>query len=177
VFSENAWELEQRSRIALLCVMVAGSFMVVALPHLVAYVRYVRALYSHAAALDKLIVLINSKEDFRNLFEPADYHAINGWTAWHPSVERWQNDKVWTDLVPVVYLNWATGLSVIVPLSWSSFLAWKLSDDISAGTQLPFHGPQETTFCVNSIHRLCGRCNWSVIRADFDVSDSCPVAA
>jgi hypothetical protein len=168
---QNPWEFGEPARIAVLGAMVVGSLAVLILPYLAARLRFARCLYSRSSQLAELVSLVRSETVEQHL-EAADYDARDGWSAWHPRGDDWQRDKLWRGLVPVAYLRRGFGPSVVVPMDWEHFLAWRLPVDLEPGKCFPFCGPGETTFVVKAVHKLLGRQGWSVVRADMDGLDA-----
>lgn len=165
---QNPFGLRTTSRSIAFGAMSAGAIGLLSLPHLVAKVRFKTFLRSKAAELSKLTSLLAAEERFPQNFEPAGYRTEADWTAWHPNQANWENDPLWTGVVPVVYLRREPTFSWVVPVDWTHFLAWNLPvSSLSRGRCLPMLGPHTTAFTIEAAYELRSRPNWSVIRVDL----------
>lgn len=169
MWAQNPFELGPLVRGFCLVSMLAGSLTMIAWPYLSAHLRFRGHLYSKAAELSELIAIVTSETEVSHELEHAEYNTSDGWTAWHPREEKWHANDYWTGVIPVVYLLKETASSVIVPVDWEHFLAWKLPTGCALpGLRLPVCGPGETAFLVNAVHELRGRPGWSVITTDME---------
>ena len=127
-----------------------------------------RLLYSKAAELSELVAIVSSEQGIQQHLEPDELGAFgghDGWTAWHPRQEHFEDNPLWAGLVPVIYLHQEKGTSVIVPVDWEHLLAWKLPQgSILLGKLLPI----SPRFSAKNLHELRGCEGWSVVQADMD---------
>jgi hypothetical protein len=164
----NAMELRTPGLVATTCALVVGALLIVAFPHFAARIRFERLLYVASGQLAASLTNAASDSGARENLEPAEYHAYDGWSAWHPKHQYWTSDKLWSALVPVIYLREAAGGSLAIPIDWVHFLILKRPVGIEQGKSMPFRGPGETSFVVESIRGVIGRPEWSVVRANMD---------
>jgi hypothetical protein len=170
MLAQNPFDLGQSARNAMFASTLIGSLAMIPLPYLSAHLRLLRHLYSKAADLSELVSIVTSETEVPHHLEPAEYDTSDRWTAWHPKEDQWKADRYWIGIVPVAYLRQGTELSLIVPVDWEHFLAWKIpAGSAVPGCDLPFKGPGETAFTVKTVHRVIGRQGWSVVRADMKI--------
>lgn len=82
--------------------------------------------------------------------------------ARHPRGDDW-----WPDVVPVAYLLPDTMSSIIFPIDFTSFVAWRLpSEFVRSGELLPFEGPSGSTFKLRKVTRVRGCPHWTLLRTD-----------
>lgn len=172
ILQQNPWGLGWVGRFSLFAVMLTCSLALLTLPYLSAYLRLKWFLYFKAAELMRLVSIVSSTEGVRQHLEPADFDVfdgIDGWTAWHPRKEGWNEEPLWSGLTPVVYLHQDTEISFIVPVDFEHFLAWKLpSGSVTPGNLMPI-GPRCSTKAVSDLR---GREGWSVVHADIDIDEA-----
>jgi len=168
---ENSWGFGWNAKSIVFSFMLISSLALFALPHLSVHFRLKRFLYFKAEELTNLVSIVSSKEGIRQHLEPAEFdsfHGEDGWTAWHPSEEGWNENPLWEGLVPVVYMHQEAEPSLIVPVDWEYFLVWKLpSGSITPGNLMPIC----PCFTVKAVHNLRGREGWSVVQADMEVDE------
>jgi len=171
ILQQNPWGLGWLGKASLFAVMLTCSLALFALPHLSAYLRLKRFLSFKAAELVKLVSIVSSEEGVRQHLVQADlgvFGGVDGWTAWHPREEGWNEEPFWSGLDPVVYLHQDAEVSFIVPVHMASsyFLAWNLpSGSVTPGNLMPI-SPRCATKAVSDLR---GRKGWSVVHAEFDV--------
>ncbi|TWT77542.1 hypothetical protein Pla123a_22030 [Posidoniimonas polymericola] len=174
--SWNAWQnpldLGWLARASLWALMVACSVALVATPSLWARHRLLRFAHYKAEELRELVSQVSTKEDIDLHLEPAElatFGGVDGWTAWHPLKTDWSERPVWAGLTPVVYLRESAETSLIVPVDFTAFLAWKLPRGaVAPGRWMPIF----PRCSVKSVSRVPGREGWSLIHAELDVDDA-----
>ncbi len=171
MLEQNPWGLGRLGRASLFVGLFTCSIAILALPHLSACFRLRRFLRFKAAELAELVASLSSNEGVRRHLEPAAldrFSGVDGWTAWHPRNERWNEEPFCAGLTPVVYLHQGTETSLIVPVDFEYFLAWKLPDgSVTPGKLMPIRPP-----CfVKSVSGLRRREGWSVVRANLEIED------
>jgi hypothetical protein len=170
MFQQNPWDLERLASRSLFAAMLTSSLALLAMPQLSAHLRLQRLLDSKAAGLTQLVAALSSEEGVRQHLEPAEhpFAGVDGWPAWHPKQEQWEGNRLWSDLVPVIYRRQETETSLIIPMDFEHFLAWKLPAEIATpGTWMPIW----PRFSVKSARDLRGRKGWSVVKADLEDED------
>ena len=174
MFIQNPWELGPFAGIALPIFMLATSLAIPALPHLAARIRFQRFLSYVSDELTELVSAISSEEEIRRQLEPATgglFDGEDGWTAWHPTGDYWEKNSFWNDLIPVVYLHREAEPSLIIPVDFSSFLAWSLPPgSFASGDLLPLR----PRCSVTAMHDLPGREGWMVIEAELTDDELVP---
>lgn len=169
--TQNQFELRTPAQIGASCALVAGALLLFTLPDIAARIRFARFLNKTAGQLAASLINAACEGGQREDLEPARYDAQEGWSAWHPKDEYWKSDRLWSVVVPVVYLRCAAGGSLALPIDWVHFLFWKRPIEIERGEYLPFRGPGGTSFRVERIHGVIGRPEWSVVQADMSDID------
>ena len=154
--------------------MLSGSLLLFAMPRLSVYLHLKYFLYFKAAELTNLVSIVSSKERVHQHLKPSNrdiFHGHDGWTAWHPSEEAWNENPLWAGLIPVVYLRQDVEPSLIFPVvDCKHFLAWQLPcGSVTPGNLMPIC----PRCSVKAVHNLRGREGWSVVRADMDVEYRC----
>lgn len=172
MFVNNPFNLEQLIRGGVLTAMLAGAIAIFRLPHLLAFLRFQRFVYSKTARLADLLRVTESETEIHRQLVDAGYATQGGWTAWHPNQHDFDHNSLWRGLVPVAYLWRGSRPSVVVPVDYRCFLAWNLPADLKAGEELPFTGPGDTRFFVTAMRKLVGRFGWSIIYADMEVDEA-----
>jgi hypothetical protein len=104
VLKENPWDLVQPTRTAVFGVMIGGALALFSLPCIFTRLRFVLYLYWKSAELSALISIIGSASEVRRRLEPAKYDTTDGWTAWHPTRNEWQENKLWAGLTSIKFL-------------------------------------------------------------------------
>lgn len=114
--------------------------------------------------LDPIALQLEELKMVNSLTQAAEYQTEDGWLARHPL-----GDTYWTpDAVPVAYIL-PERRSVIFPIDFEYFVAWKLPSNLAQrGNQLPFEGPYSSTFKVRNAAKLRGCPNWTLLRTDMD---------
>ncbi len=166
---QNPWNLEWLGRASLFAAMITFSIATLVMPHLSAHVRLWRFLNFKATELSDLVSVLSTNEGVYCSLEPAEqgvFDGADGWTAWHPRAEEWKENPLWSGLVPVVYLYQSTATSLIVPVDFEHFLAWKLPDGgIMPGKLMPFW----PSCLVKAVRRLRGCEGWSIVHAELQI--------
>ena len=169
---QNPWDFGWLGRMSLFATMLTCSIALLAMPHLSAYLRLKYFLNYKAAELTELVSKLSTSDGLRQHLEPAEQGAfggVDGWTAWHPRQEVWNEEPFWAGLTPVVYLHQHAEISLIVPVDFEHFLAWKLPDgSVTPGKFMPIL-PRCT---VKAVSCLSGREGWSVVHADMELDDA-----
>jgi hypothetical protein len=168
VFAVNPLELSLSGQWLLLASMLVGTVILVPLPQIADRLRFLRMIYSKTAALTNQFSLGNWQPEMQDQWDNADYETSQSWTAWHPRLEDFEHDHVWSDLVPVIYLQQGTEESIVVPSNWEYFLAWKWPGDTRINAPLPFTGPGNTRFFMKSLRQIPGRPGWLLVRAEME---------
>jgi hypothetical protein len=167
MFAKNPLNFGQSIRGTVLGTMLVGSLLLFAMPRLSVYLRLKKFLYFKAAELTNLVSIVSSKEGVRQHLKPSEldlFHGHDGWTAWHPSEEAWNENPLWAGLVPLVYLHQDAEPSLIVTVDGVLFLAWNLPcGSVTPGKLMPICPLRS----VKAVHNLRGRVGWSVVQAEL----------
>ena len=172
ILRQNPFGLGWAGRGAVFAVMFVCTIAMLAVPHLWLYFHRKRFLYCKAGELMKLVSIVSSNEGVRQHLEQAEadvFDGVDGWTAWHPRNQWWNEEPLWTGLVPVVYLHESSETSLIVPVDFETLLAWKLPDNRIAPASLM---PVLPHLWVNTVSSLRGREGWSIVRAEIDLDEA-----
>ena len=169
---QNPWGFGWIVRNTIFGFMLCSSLALFAMPRLSVHLRLKRFLYFKAAELAELVSIISSEEGVRQHLEPAEldvFDGVDGWTAWHPCEDEWNEDPIWVGLTPVIYLHQNAGPSLIVPVDFEHFLAWQLpAGSVAPGNLMPIC----PHFSVKMVYDLRGRDGWSVVQADMELEDA-----
>lgn len=175
VFQNNPIDLEESSKWLLLAVMLTGTLLVIASPPLADRLRFIKLIYVKVRHFSD-VGLADLSSDSAPL-EPADYATESSWSAWHPILEDYEQDPVWRDMAPVLYLCKSAQTSLVVTIDFEYFLACNWPGEVHAKEPLPFTGPGDTRFIVESIRQLPCRPGWTIIHAEMEEFEGVPIAA
>ena len=167
VLQQDPWSFGWGGRVALFAIMLTCSLALFALPHFAASFRFKTFIYRKVTELEELVSIFSSNEGIWKNLEPAKKDAfggVDGWSAWHPIGERWNEEPIWGGLVPLNYLHQGTETSFIIPIDFEHFLAWKFPEGIATpGNSMPIR-----PHCsIREVKELRGRKGWSVVQADI----------
>ena len=168
----NPWDLGWLGRTSLFGIMLGFSITLLAMPHLSTHLRLKQFLNCKATELSQLVPEVSTVDGIRQYLEPAEldtFDGEDGWTAWHPCRETWDKDPFWEGLTPVVYLYQYPAASLIVPVDFEHFLAWRLpAGSVTPGECMPIW----PRFSVRTVSCLPGCEGWSIIRANMEPDDA-----
>jgi hypothetical protein len=161
------------TKIAVYVVLALIPFCVLPWIYIANGFRIRRTLRDTAQKLTPVANQLAVATDISAILDKAAYRVDPLWSAWHPrSVDDWSR------VVPVVYVHAPPATSVIFPVDWGYFLAWKLGDQLPpVGAALPFNGPGTTTFVLRSVGPLHGLPDWSLFYAELDLGEAVAEAA
>ncbi len=176
VLHHNPLGLSPNGRGLIFVGMILGAAAITVLPWLASRLRFARLLRSVAAEFEDMVVSLPLGQERSSHWDVAQYDTTNGWTAWHPKQATFERDGVWSAIVPLFFVGSGTQPSVMYPIDFEYFLAWRLPNDLKPGDTMPFFA-WKTDFLVKSVTPLRGRPGWSVVRADMELEDIDELAA
>ncbi len=129
--------------------------------------RFQLFLRNTAKQLTPVAQYIATNPNVSAMLDDADYRTDPDWSVWHP-----KSIDDWPAIVPVAYAHARPAATVLFPVDWENFLAWKLGDQLpTPGSVLPFNGPGDSTFTLLSVSPLRGVPDWSLVHADFQLDN------
>jgi len=148
--------------------MLLSALMLVPWMYFAQRLRVNRFIRYTASQLDEFVQSQLVRPEWQQNLKQAEYAVERGWTAWHPKDDYWKSSNYWNGIVPVLYVEGDANSAVFV-VDFNVFLGWKtpyMCDQV--GESLPFQGPNESSFRVQSVRRLNRPHEWFVIGVEVE---------
>jgi hypothetical protein len=126
-------------------------------------IRFQRILHNRAKQLTPVAQSLAAAQDISAILDDAQYRTEPDWSSWHP-----KSIDDWPEIVPVAYVHSPPAVTILFPVDWDTFLAWKLLGQLpDAGSLLPFNGPFDSTFVLRQVRPLHGEPDWTLVHAEL----------
>lgn len=132
--------------------------------------RFQRSLRNTARQLTPVVESLAAAEDLTAILDDSQYRTEFPWTAWHP-----KTTTEWPGVAPVAYFCSQPAVTIIFPVDFSTFLAWKLENQLPIpGELLPFYALENGPLLLQGVWPLNGVPDWSLVHAEIQWPDELP---